>query len=412
MKAEGRRMKALLLALCGLLTASMALAADRGVAWKVHVIDDTSRGADGVKLTDLNGDGLLDICTGWEEGGVTRVYLHPGKADCRKAWPKVTVGKTPSVEDAAFIDLNGDGIKDVVSCSEGKTRRMFVHWAPSKDKLLDASAWKQEELPGSVNKMMWMFAVPMDVDGKNGMDMVAAGKGGTSELGWWESPADATKLSDWTWHPQLKVNWVMSIITNDMDGDGDLDVAITDRKGSDRGAKWFENPGPGAALKKPWPNHMIGGADKEVLFMTIADLDKDGLDDVLTVAKTADILWFKRKDKSGKNWDTHVIPYASDMGRAKGIAVGDIDGNGENDIVISCESATPPKSGVVCLKPANKWQDTSVTDHEISGPAGIKFDRIELLDIDGDGDLDVLTCEERHEKRGLGVFWYENPRKK
>ena len=26
----------------------------------------------------------------------------------------------------------------------------------------------------------------------------------------------------------------------------------------------------------------------------------------------------------------------------------------------------------------------------------------------GDGDLDVLTCEEREAGRGLGVFWYEN----
>jgi hypothetical protein len=47
--------------------------------------------------------------------------------------------------------------------------------------------------------------------------------------------------------------------------------------------------------------------------------------------------------------------------------------------------------------------------HEIGGPAGIKFDRIELLDLDADADLDVLTCEERHDNRGLGVIWYENP---
>ena len=29
-----------------------------------------------------------------------------------------------------------------------------------------------------------------------------------------------------------------------------------------------------------------------------------------------------------------------------------------------------------------------------------------VADIDGDGDLDLLTCEEVHD---LGVFWYENP---
>jgi hypothetical protein len=43
---------------------------------------------------------------------------------------------------------------------------------------------------------------------------------------------------------------------------------------------------------------------------------------------------------------------------------------------------------------------------EISGSDGIKHDLVQLLDLDGDGDLDALTCEER---KGLGVFWYENP---
>ena len=33
--------------------------------WPCHVVDDSSRGADGVKLGDVNGDGLLDIATGW-----------------------------------------------------------------------------------------------------------------------------------------------------------------------------------------------------------------------------------------------------------------------------------------------------------------------------------------------------------
>ena len=38
-------------------------------------------------------------------------------------------------------------------------------------------------------------------------------------------------------------------------------------------------------------------------------------------------------------------------------------------------------------------------------PDGIKHDLVELLDLDGDGDPDVLTCEET---KNLGVFGY-NP---
>ncbi|HOW19468.1 MAG TPA: dockerin type I repeat-containing protein, partial [Phycisphaerae bacterium] len=36
---------------------------------------------------------------------------------------------------------------------------------------------------------------------------------------------------------------------------------------------------------------------------------------------------------------------------------------------------------------------------------------VALVDLDGDGDLDVITTEEEWppDSRGLGVIWYENP---
>src|SRR5262245_63756965 len=82
--------------------------------WPRHAIDSSSRGADGVRLADVNGDRRLDISTGWEEGGVIRVYRNPGPAAVRDAWPAVTVGRVRSPEDAVFVDLDGDGAMDVV----------------------------------------------------------------------------------------------------------------------------------------------------------------------------------------------------------------------------------------------------------------------------------------------------------
>jgi hypothetical protein len=64
------------------------------------------------------------------------------------------------------------------------------------------------------------------------------------------------------------------------------------------------------------------------------------------------------------------------------------------------------RSGVSWFKPDGGQTRESWTHHDISGSAGEKFDLIELLDLDGDGDLDVITCEE---KDNLGVIWYENP---
>ena len=96
--------------------------------WRRHIIDDSSRGADGVRVEDVNGDGYLDLTTGWEEGGVVRVTLNPGPAAVRARWPSVTVGKVASPEDAVFVDLDQDGAVDVVSCCEGSNRSVFVHW--------------------------------------------------------------------------------------------------------------------------------------------------------------------------------------------------------------------------------------------------------------------------------------------
>ncbi len=76
--------------------------------WRVHSIDQQQRGADGVRLKDVNRDGRLDIACAWEEAGETRIYLHPGWDKVTQAWPRVRVGKSGKGEDAVFCDLADD----------------------------------------------------------------------------------------------------------------------------------------------------------------------------------------------------------------------------------------------------------------------------------------------------------------
>ncbi|UCD50960.1 MAG: VCBS repeat-containing protein, partial [Phycisphaerales bacterium] len=296
--------------------------------WTRHAVDQSSRGADGVKLADVNGDGLSDITTGWEEGGVTRAYLHPGPAKVRKEWPAVTVGRTPSVEDAVWADLDGDGAADIVTCCEGKTRTAFVHWAPKRPSdFLAEAAWQQVAIPATKGRMQWMFAQPVELDGANGVDLVAAGKGQDAQLGWLQSPANARDLDKWTWHPICAIGWVMSIFITDMDGDSDPDVLITDRRGVARGCRWSENPGPGAAQSQPWPSHPVGGQRLEVMFAALTDLDGDGRRDVVLGAKDAEVLLLRRLDAGGRRWAEAAVAFPENMGTAKGVAAGDIDGD-------------------------------------------------------------------------------------
>jgi len=396
--------------LVGIAAVGLAPVADAGAApWRRHIIDDSSRGADGVRLLDVDCDGDQDIVTGWEEGGITRVYLNTGPEKAKTKWPAVTVGKTPGVEDGVFGDFDRDGAVDVVSCCEGGTRTVFVHWAPKdRDRYLDPSAWTTEPLPASKGRMMWMFAVPLPLDGKHGVDVVAAGKGKGAAVGWFESPDHPRDPAAWTWHPLEDVGWVMSIVLVDMDGDGNPDILVSDRKGPTRGVFWLRNPGPDAdpANAGAWHRHEVGGKGREVMFLDHADLDGDGLRDVVVATKPRDILFCRRLAHDGLKWEEHTIRMPDTAGAAKAVAVGDVDGNGRADLVFSCGHATPPRSGVMWLSYAASPTEAEWQTHDVSGPEGVKFDRLELLDLDGDGDTDILTCEER---TGLGVIWYENP---
>ena len=368
--------------------------------WKLHVIDNESRGADGVRLADVNGDGHLDLVTGWEEGGKVRLCLNPGPSKAKNKWKSVTVGNVKSPEDAVFVDLDRDGNVDVVSCCEGRTMSVFIHWAPkAKSDYLKESAWKTEAFPVLQKKARWMYAVPADMNGDGRVDLVIGAKGGKAELGWLEAPKNARSLKDWKWHAITPVGWVMSIRVLDLDEDGDLDVVVSDRKGPRRGCRWLENPGRGDA----WKSHYIGAKGEGVMFLDLADLNKDGFQDVIVPTYGRRLYILDREGKAA-SWKSRQISYPQQCGTGKAIRVGDLNQDGKPDMVLTGRCGKG-KHGIVWLS-APKW-----TIHTLSGPATKKTykpDRIELVDLDGDGDLDVITSEERSL---LGVIWYENPQR-
>jgi len=396
-----------------LLLFAIILSVEAQSQWHMHVIDNSSSGADGVKLADINNDGRLDIVTGWEEGGVTKLYLQPETKLVKEKWPVVIVGKSPNVEDAVFSDMNNDGKLDIISCSEGDTKKIFVHWN-SNDNVLDPTNWKQEVLPASEGLMMWMYAETLQIDNKNGVDLVAAGKNENAAIGWFEAPENPNKLNDWQWHEISPVGWVMSIIKRDMDNDGDTDIVISDRRGKLQGCRWLENPGIGRAQKESWKNHFIGAQNLEVMFMCMADLNKDGRDEAIIAECTKNtVKIYSRTKNPGNQWEEKSIPIPEFTGKAKSIEVGDINNDGVADFVLSTETRGQVKNGIIWLN-GKYLENPELFDWQIISEKHIsKFDKVELIDLDKDGELDVLICEENfgEKSEGLGVVWYENPGK-
>lgn len=386
-----------------------------GDPWPRHVIDSEGSGADGVKLGDANGDGLPDIVTGWEESGETKIYLHPGYANAKSQWQAVLIANTPSVEDATFMDVNFDGGMDVVTCSEGATNQIMVHFAPDEsDRYTDPGAWQSAVIPASHDAMQWMYAVPASFRADDAMDIVAAGKNDSASIGFFRIPENPLEVEKYRWHALAEVGWVMSIRVLDMDSDGDLDVLFTDRKGERAGIRWLENPGMAYQLSGVWQDHHIGGAGEEVMFMDVSAPGRNGMRTLYIAVLASEkqyIITLRQQSRNGLRWARKDIPIPTGTGTGKAVAVGDMNLDGRQDLVYSCEHAGDGKSGVIWLKNSRRFFVNRWIPKEVSGPTGIKYDRIELIDLDGDEDLDILICEENagDDSQGLGVIWYENP---
>ena len=383
-------------------------AIDPDTPWTRHTVASGPRGADGVDLGDVDGDLLQDITTAWEEAGVVTVSRHPGEPS--EQWQTVPVGTgLHGVEDAVFADVDGDGNLDVVSACE--CRKVVVHFGPESSEMLDPEAWQPVVLSASLGLQRWIKVDVEDIDGDGRADIVGGGKASPASVGWFRAPADPRDGSAWTYAPMSEVGWTMSLMAMDVDEDGDVDVVLSDRipirypdqtiEYGLRGSRWLENTGDGVG----WVNHPIGFGRGQHKFLHVADFDGDGADDVLDGVSGASYnrTYLRRNLGQWGPWAETEIPQPEGVGQYQDVKSGDIDLDGDLDLVFSYSHADGEPSGVVWLAAAGDgtWQRG-----EISGPAGTKFDNVVLYDVDGDYDLDVITSEQIEQ---LGVVWYENP---
>ena len=363
--------------------------------WVRHTIDSGPRGADGVRLADVNSDGLPDMTTGWEEEGEVRVYLHPGHSSVRSPWPRVVAGRVAAPEDAVFVDVDGNGRMDVISACESRTRTLFVHWAPSA--YLEGSRWRTDPIPASAGREMWMFVLPLS---NRPLQLVAGSKGKDATISLLSAPAPTRNLESLAIRTLYQAGWIMSLRRVDMDGDGDQDVLASDRRGPRSGVLWLENPGGGTH----WKEHRIGADGAEVLFLDLR-AEADSLQ-IAVSSKPHTLHFFTSRRSPPHDWQRRTSILEAEAGRAKAVRLTDVDLDGSTDLVVACEGAEGDLPGVFWI-PASQLREPVIGKiRDISGPEGLKFDRIEAFDLDGDGDRDIITCEERD---NLGVIWYENP---
>lgn len=376
---------------------------DPSIPWVMHTIHAGPRGADGVDLADLNHDGLLDVTSAWEQAGLVTVSIHPAAGLEDQPWPTITiVDHFYGAEDAIFADVDDDGMPDVICATEGSPWRVMVVFAPTDPALLlTPAAWTKVTI--STGLQRWLKVGFADMDGDGHGDVVAGGKVSPATVGYFSAAVGSPRLAaSWAYTVMSEVAWTMSLIPGDVDHDGHMDLVLSDktyttppglpRRFDLRGSRWLESP--------TWTNHPIGYSPKEHGFIDLVDWDGDGVTDVLDGGSgPPSTASFRRNGGDWLSWTATPLALPTGAEGYQDVVAGDIDCDGFLDLVYSFNASPGPLSGVV-------WVDADGGRHEVSGPLGTKYDNAELVDVDGDGDLDVIQSEQIEQ---LGIVWYENP---
>lgn len=185
------------------------------------------------------------------------------------------------------------------------------------------------------------------------------------------------------------VSGPFTLVSADIDGDGDKDIVATSTHGDK--VVWFENLDGNGNFSEP---KIITSNMDYPLDIAVADIDGDGDLDIIAVSTYDDkIAWFENLDGLG---NFGPLKFIAILEYAQSVQVKDMDKDGDLDIIAGGDNK------VIWLE--NIDASGTFGPEKIVTNSIITTESIEVVDMDGDGDMDVVVADWM---RGV-VAWYEN----
>ncbi|MBN2473963.1 MAG: VCBS repeat-containing protein, partial [Pirellulales bacterium] len=351
----------------------------------------------GQQFDDRNGNGSRDP----DEPGIdgwTIELRHPG-------------GQLLATAVTAAIDLDGNGQTDPATESgwywfaglptgiyrveqrmpDGWQQSRPVVPAPGYTVQLDSSGGLSGAFapPQQIADVVEATSVCVaDLDGDGDLDVLAASYS-ADRITWCENLDGAG-----TFGPPRLVTAVAyganAVHAADLDGDGDLDVLSAAYYGN--GIAWYENTdGEGHFGRQQVVSAALGAQA-----VTTADLDGDGDLDVLSAAYGNGVVWCENSAGDGSAWTSHAV--ATDVLAARSVCTADLDGDGDLDVLSASAG-----DGKLAWYANTDARGTFGPQRVITATAAEALS-VCAADLDGDGDADVLSASFRDDT----IAWYEN----
>jgi len=380
---------------------------------------------------DFDGDGWIDVLFVGFPGEAATWYANPrtpGTPAAERHWEKHVVVEHVDGESPEWADLTGDGVPELVYLSGGK-----LGWA-GPERGAPAKPWTFHALSEDLGLQRFTHGLGVgDVDGDGRADVLL-------KDGWWQQPESLAGDPLWTRHAfAFSAQYGgAQMLVYDVDGDGDSDV-ITSLAAHEFGLSWWEQQKHDAVLD--FVEHRImddepgdnadGVRFGELHALALADVDGDGLEDIVTGKR-----WWSHGAKGDP--DGGAVPavvYAfllerpaagevrfvarlldDDSGVGTQVVTGDVSGDERTDVVIGNKKGTfvlrQGRGGTVPASPAPREQGERPKDGR-GRALNLDLESGDLGDWTQTGDAfagqpvrgDTVAARGREPSRHRGEFW-------